>query len=171
LRSYAGCWAPAGRSVSATWCPTAAEDRALRALLYHSGRELLTDWPALFAAAGFRLGTVCDIQAQTLPTWQHVQAAYHQHAKHVQVRYGRQLGLGIARRIDTQVAQVAAAINRCGRYPALSATTSSTLPASLRPVHHISRNPGHISPAPKMTTITAITTMFATETVKIDQCR
>jgi hypothetical protein len=25
--------------------PTAAEDRALRALLYHSARELLTDWP------------------------------------------------------------------------------------------------------------------------------
>ena len=41
--------------------PTAAEDRALRALLYHSGRELLTDWPGLFAAAGFRLGTACDM--------------------------------------------------------------------------------------------------------------
>ena len=35
--------------------PTAAEDRALRALLYHSGYELLTDWPGLFAAAGFQL--------------------------------------------------------------------------------------------------------------------
>jgi hypothetical protein len=47
--------------------PTAAEDRALRALLYHSGRDLLTDWPGLFAAAGFQLRTVRDIQAQTLP--------------------------------------------------------------------------------------------------------
>ncbi len=123
--------------------PTAAEDRALRALLYHSGRELLTDWPGLFAAAGFELGTVYDIQAQTLPTWQHVQAAYHQHAEQIQVRYGRRLGPGIARRIDTQVAQVAAAIKRCGSYPALSATTPSTLPASPQAVHHISRNPGH----------------------------
>src|SRR5271165_2062180 len=51
--------------------PTAAEDRALRALLYHSARELLTDWPGLFTAAGFQLRTVRDIQAQTLPTGQH----------------------------------------------------------------------------------------------------
>jgi SAM-dependent methyltransferase len=49
--------------------PTAAEDRALRALLYHSGQELLTDWPGLFAAAGFKLEAVRDIHAQTLPTW------------------------------------------------------------------------------------------------------
>lgn len=115
--------------------PTAAEDRALRALLYHSGRELLTDWPALFAAAGFRLGTVCDIQVQTLPTWQHVQAAYSQHAEQVKARYGQRLGPGIARRLDRQVAQVAAAIRRCGSYPALSATAPGTPPASSQAVH------------------------------------
>ena len=80
--------------------PTAAEDRALRALLYHSGDELLTDWPGLFAAAGFQLGTVRDIQAQTLPTWQHVQAVYRQHAQQVQARYGRRLGPGIADRVE-----------------------------------------------------------------------
>ena len=129
--------------------PTAAEDRALRALLYHSGRELLTDWPGLFAAAGFRLGTVRDIQAQTLPTWQHVQAAYHQHAKQVQVRYGRRLGLGIARRIDIQVAQVAAAINRCGSYPALSATTPSTLPASPQAGAPYQQEPRPLAPHPR----------------------
>ena len=67
---------------------------------------------------------------------------YHQHAKQVQARYGRRLGLGIARRIDIQVAQVAAAINRCGGYPALSATTPAHC-RSPRPVHHISRDPGH----------------------------
>ena len=111
--------------------PAPAEDRALRALLYHSGRELLTDWPALFTAAGFRLGTVRDIQEQTLPTWQHVQAAYRQHAEQVQARYGRRLGPGIARRIDGQVALVAGAIRRCGSYPAFSATAPST--ASPRP--------------------------------------
>jgi cyclopropane fatty-acyl-phospholipid synthase-like methyltransferase len=110
--------------------PTAAEDRALRALLYHSGHELLTDWPGLFAAAGFRLGAVRDIQAQTLPTWQHVQAVYGQHAAQVQARYGRRLAPGIAHRIDRQVAQVAAAIERCGSYPALNATTPSTPPVS-----------------------------------------
>jgi len=110
--------------------PTAAEDRALRALLYHSGQELVTDWPGLFAAAGFRLGTVRDIQEQTLPTWQHVQAVYHQHAAQVQARYGRRLAPGIARRIDRQVTQVAATIERCGSYPALSATVPNTPSAS-----------------------------------------
>jgi hypothetical protein len=93
--------------------------------------QLPTDWPGLFAAAGFQLGTVRDIQAQTLPTWQHVQAVYRQHAAQIRVRYGRRLGPGI----DRQVAQVAAAIRRCGSYPALSATAPSTPPASLPAVH------------------------------------
>ena len=113
--------------------PTAAEDRALRALLYHSARELLTDWPGLFAAAGFQLGTVRDIQAQTLPAGQHVQAVYRQHAAQIRVRYGRRLGPGIARRVDRQVAQVAAAIRRCGSYPALSATAPSTRTPDIEP--------------------------------------
>ena len=123
--------------------PTAAEDRALRALLYHSARELLTDWPGLFAAAGFQLGTVRDIQAQTLPAGQHVQAVYRQHAAQIRVRYGRRLGPGV----DRQVAQVAAAIRRCGSYPALSATAPSTPPASLPAVHPSARTPAG-SPGP-----------------------
>jgi hypothetical protein len=85
------------------------------ALLYHSGQELLTDWPGLFPAAGFELGAVRDIQAQTLPTWQHVQATYRQHA---------------------------AAIERCGSYPALSATAPSTPAPSPQALHHTSANPG-----------------------------
>ena len=55
--------------------------------------QLPADWPRLFAAAGFQLGTVRDIQAQTLPTWQHVQAVYRQHAAQIRERYGRRLAL------------------------------------------------------------------------------
>src|SRR5580700_10320623 len=106
--------------------------------------QLPTDWPGLFAAAGFQLGTVRDIQAQTLPTWQHVQAVYRQHAAQIRVRYGRRLGPGIAHRIDRQAAQVAAAIRRCGSYPALSAAPPST---SLPAVHPSARTPAG-SPAP-----------------------
>jgi len=40
-----------------------------------------------------------------------------------------------------QVAQVAAAIERCGSYPALSATAPSTPPVSPQAVHHTSANP------------------------------
>jgi hypothetical protein len=50
-------------------------------------------------------------------------------------------GPGIARRIDRQVAQVAAAIRRCGSYPALSAAEPSTPPASLPAVHPSARTP------------------------------
>lgn len=82
-----------------------------------------------------------DIQAQTLPTWQHVQAVYRQHAAQIRVRYGRRLGPGIARHIDRQVAQVAAAIRRCGSYLALSATAPSTPPTSLPAVHPSARTP------------------------------
>lgn len=88
--------------------PTAAEDWARRTLLCHSGAELLTDWPGLFTAAGFQLGTVRDSQAQTLPTWQHVQAVYRQHAQQAHEQYGRRLGAGIER----QVGQAARAIRR-----------------------------------------------------------
>lgn len=109
--------------------PTAAEDRALRALLYHSGRELITDWPGLFAAAGFQLRAVRDIHAQTLPTWQHVRAVYHHSAAQVQARYGRRLAAGFARRIDRQVGRVAAAIERCGSYPAFGADLHAASPA------------------------------------------
>jgi hypothetical protein len=112
LAGQRGVLCPAARQDSATWCsdrlPTAAEDRALRTLLCHSGAELLTDWPGLFTAAGFQLGTVRDSQAQTLPTWQHVQAVYRQHAQQAHEQYGRRLGAGIER----QVGQAARAIRR-----------------------------------------------------------
>jgi len=100
--------------------------------------QLPTDWPGLFAAGGFQLGTVRDIQAQTLPTWQHAQAVYRQHAAQIRVRYGRRLGPGIARRIERQVAD---AIRRCGSYPTLSATAPSTPTASLPAVHPSARTP------------------------------
>jgi hypothetical protein len=116
--------------------PTAAEDRALRALLYHSGQELLTDWPALFTAAGFQLGAVRDIQAQTLPTWQHVQAVYRQQAAQVQARYGQRLAPGIARRIDRQVAQVA-----CPSGPMTATTATPPASAHSSPACTLSSNP------------------------------
>jgi hypothetical protein len=113
--------------------------------------QLPTDWPGLFAAAGFQLGTVRDIQAQTLPTWQHVQAVYRQHAAQIRVRYGRRLAL-VSPAVSTARSPRSpprsdAAIRRCGSYPALSATAPSTPPASLPAVHPSARTPAG-SPAP-----------------------
>jgi len=66
---------------------------------------------------------------------------YRQHTAQVQARYGGRLAAGIAGRIDRQVARVAAAIERCGSYPALSATAPSMPPAFPQAVHHTSPNP------------------------------
>src|SRR5436190_1865783 len=51
-----------------------AEDRDVRAVLYHSAAELVTDWPAIFAGQGFRVVEYRDIITDTLPTWDHVRA-------------------------------------------------------------------------------------------------
>ncbi len=72
-------------------CPSFAEDRALRALLYHSGAELLTDWPAIFARHGFRLIECRDIISETLPTWEHARAVYERRDGEVTRRYGQRL--------------------------------------------------------------------------------
>jgi hypothetical protein len=43
-------------------------------VLYHSGAELVTDWPAIFARHGFRVVECRDIISETLPTWEHARA-------------------------------------------------------------------------------------------------
>jgi hypothetical protein len=102
-------------------CPTAAEDRALRALLYHAGAELLTDWPALFARHGFRIVECRDILNQTLPTWEHAQAVYHHRDGGVTRRYCRRL----ANRILAQLERIPAVLATHGTYPALTAHSPS----------------------------------------------
>ncbi len=53
-----------------------AEGRDVRAVLYHSAAELVTDWPAIFVGQGFRVVDCRDIITDTLPTWEHVRAVY-----------------------------------------------------------------------------------------------
>ena len=56
--------------------PSRREDKTLRAVLYHSGAELVSDWPAIFARQGFHVLECRDIIEQTLPTWRHARAVY-----------------------------------------------------------------------------------------------
>ena len=107
----------AGHDLALRTCPTAAEDRALRALLYHTGAELLTDWPALFARHGFQIVECRNILNQTLPTWEHALAVCHCRDGEVTRRYGRRL----ANRILAQLEQIPAILATHGTYPALSA--------------------------------------------------
>jgi cyclopropane fatty-acyl-phospholipid synthase-like methyltransferase len=81
-------------------CPSPAEDRALRAVLYHSGAELVTNWPAIFARRGFRVVECRDIISETLPTWEHARAVYERRDGEVTRRYGQRLVDRVAARLE-----------------------------------------------------------------------
>ncbi len=78
-----------------------AEDRELRAVLYHSAAELVTDWPAIFAARGFRIVESRDIIEDTLPTWELVRSEYQRRDREVVRRYGRKLANRTAAHLET----------------------------------------------------------------------
>jgi cyclopropane fatty-acyl-phospholipid synthase-like methyltransferase len=96
---------------------TAAEDRELRAVLYHSASELVTDWPAIFAAQGFDVVDERDIMADTLATWDHVREEYRRRDGEVVQRYGRRLASRIVGRLESVRGILAAH----GTYPAFAA--------------------------------------------------
>jgi 27-O-demethylrifamycin SV methyltransferase len=95
----------------------AADDRELRAVLYHSAAELVTDWPAIFTGAGFRIVESHDIIAETLPTWDHVRAVYRTRGDEVVRRYGRRL----VARTTGHLERIAAILAEHGTFPALAA--------------------------------------------------
>jgi hypothetical protein len=94
-----------------------AEDRALRAVLYHSGAELVTDWPSIFAGRGFRVVESRDIITATLPTWEHVMAVYQRRDGEVIRRYGKRL----ADRILTHLEPIPGILATRGSFPVLCA--------------------------------------------------
>ncbi len=98
-------------------CPAAAEDRALRALLYHPGAELVSDWPALFTRHGLGVVDYRDILSETLPTWEHARAVYQRRDGEVTRRLGRRL----ADRILASLEQIPGILARHGTYPVLCA--------------------------------------------------
>jgi len=97
--------------------PTRVENRVLRAVLYHSGAELVSDWPALFARQGFRIVECRDIIRETLPTWAHARAVYEQRAREVARRYGRRL----AKRIFDHLDRISEILAAYGTVPLISA--------------------------------------------------
>jgi sarcosine/dimethylglycine N-methyltransferase len=97
--------------------PSPAQDRVLRAVLYHSGSELVTDWPALFAARGFRIVESRDIIRQTLPTWDHARAIYDAHNGQILHRYGRRLAARTLARLE----EIPAILATHGTFPLLCA--------------------------------------------------
>jgi cyclopropane fatty-acyl-phospholipid synthase-like methyltransferase len=97
--------------------PSPQEDQALRAVLYHSGAELVTDWPALFVRHGFTIVDRRDIIADTIETWDRVQTVYEQRRVEAVHRYGHRL----ARRILAQIELIPEILAKYATFPVLSA--------------------------------------------------
>jgi len=100
-----------------TAAPSRREDKALRAVLYHTGSELVGDWPGRFSAHGFELREHRDVHDATLPTWLHVQEIYAQRSDEVERRYGKP----IAKRTRRQIAEIVPTVERYGTFPTFSA--------------------------------------------------
>jgi cyclopropane fatty-acyl-phospholipid synthase-like methyltransferase len=96
---------------------SSAEDRELRAVLYHSAAELVTDWPAIFARQGFRVRECLDIISDTLPTWERVRAVYKLRDDEVVSRYGRRL----ANRTVGHLERIRGILAAHGTFPVLAA--------------------------------------------------
>jgi O-methyltransferase StaMB len=96
---------------------SSSEDRELRAVLYHSAAELVTDWPAIFARQGFRVRECRDIIRDTLPTWEHVRAVYQLRDSEVVSRYGRRL----ANRTVAHLERIRSILATHGTFPVLAA--------------------------------------------------
>jgi 27-O-demethylrifamycin SV methyltransferase len=96
--------------------PPPTDDRTLRAVLYHRGQELVSDWPALFRRHGFRVIESQDIIAETMPTWYRTEAIYEERRSEVVERYGKR----IADRTRAQVQRIPAILARHATFPVLS---------------------------------------------------
>ena len=96
--------------------PPRADNHTLRAVLYHRGEELVTDWPGLFRRQGFTVIDSHDIIAETMPTWHRTQAIYEQRSGEVVQRYGKR----IAGRVQAQVHRIPSILARYATFPVLS---------------------------------------------------
>jgi cyclopropane fatty-acyl-phospholipid synthase-like methyltransferase len=97
--------------------PSQQEDHTLRAVLYHSGAELVTDWPALFVRHGFTIVDRGDIIADTIATWDRVRAVYEERSVETIQRYGHRL----TRRIRAQIDLIPEILAKYATFPVLSA--------------------------------------------------
>jgi O-methyltransferase StaMB len=102
--------------------PSTADDRTLRAVLYHSCAELVTDWPAIFARHGFRVVECRDLITETLPTWDHARAVYEQRDGEVTRRYGQ----GLVDRVAARLEGIPRILAAHGTFPVLCAHKPSS---------------------------------------------
>jgi len=71
--------------------PTSDEEKSMRTILYHEGKELMTDWPSLFRRGGFIVKEQRDYIKETTETWTHSIAVHEKRLHEVEKRYGRRI--------------------------------------------------------------------------------
>lgn len=100
-----------------TGLPTLAEEKVMRSIFYHEGKELVTDWPTIIERQGFCIRETRDMIQHTLPTWTHALSIYEERREEVERRYGRK----IAARTMEYLRRVPAIMHRYGSFPVISA--------------------------------------------------
>ena len=71
--------------------PSPQEEKSMRLILYHEGRELITDWPSLFKKEGFEVCQQQDILQETMKTWKHSINVYETEKERVEQHYGKRI--------------------------------------------------------------------------------
>lgn len=97
--------------------PTPAEEKVIRALFYHEGKELVTDWPAIIERQGFRIREIRDMIQHTFPTWTHTLNIYEGRREEVERRYGRKVAASTMEHLRC----VPAIMQQYGSFPVISA--------------------------------------------------
>ncbi len=105
-----------------TGCPNASEERAMKMILYHEGRELITDWAALFRQRGFEIEEAHEMIAHTMPTWDHSIAVYEERRSEVEARYGKRI---VAQSL-LHLRQLPGILRTYGSFPVISARKPAT---------------------------------------------
>jgi cyclopropane fatty-acyl-phospholipid synthase-like methyltransferase len=113
--------------------PPRSDEKVMRTILYHQGRELITDWPGLFQAQGFGIEELSDVMAHTLPTWEHALSVYEDRIAEVEQRYGRRIAAFSIRQLE----RIPDILSRYGSFIMLRATKplppQAALPTQTRP--------------------------------------
>jgi len=99
-----------------TSLPTAAEDKTLKTVLYHEGKELISDWPEIFRNAGFLIEDEREIIKETMKTWFHTLKVYEDNLAVVNKRYGKNR----AAKTMEQLRQIPDILEKYAAFPVLS---------------------------------------------------
>jgi hypothetical protein len=90
-------------------------------VLYHSGDELVTDWPAIFTRHGFRIVACREIIGRDVAHLETRPGGYEGRGGEVTRRYGQ----GFIDRVSARLERIPRILNAHGTFPVLSAQKPS----------------------------------------------